>query len=293
MPVALAVLGGAGLQATSSLAGGKKGASAATQAANIQAATARQALALEQAKFQTTQQQIQPFLDFGTGQLPALGGALQNLTSPIDTSLPQFTFQPTAADLAQTPGYQFTLQQGLEAEQARINASGLGSSGSAIRGAGQYAAGLASQTWPQVFQAKQSEYQTNINSLIADRTMNLQQRQQIINQLMGGVNVGQQAAGTLAGVNTAASQQQASTITGIGAAQASGVVGSANALVGGLQGVGSAAGGAASNLALINALQGPGTSFNVPPGYGGYSTAANYYGFGGTGGSGPNYGPGY
>jgi hypothetical protein len=267
MPIVVggAILAGAGIQGATSLAGGKKGSSAATQAANIQAATARQALAVQQGEFQQAQFNLAPFIDYGRTGFDPLQAAIPQLTSQIDTSLPQFTFQPTMADLAQTPGYQFALTQGTEAAQARLAAGGLGRGGPAARGAANYASGLAAQTWPQVFNANLSGYQANVNSLLAGRTMDLQQRQQVYNLLSGRINTGLQAADASAGVSTNAASTLGSTITGIGAAQASGVVGSANALTAGLTGAGSAAGNAASSFALVNALQNPGANpFNAP-----------------------------
>src|SRR5215469_14363943 len=109
MALSLAILGSAGIQGATSLAGGKKGASAATNAAQLQ----------QRDIAQTIQGYVQPFINYGTNALGSLSAAIPSLTAPIDTSLPSFTFQPTMADLAQTPGYQFTLQQ---AELAGQNA---------------------------------------------------------------------------------------------------------------------------------------------------------------------------
>jgi len=246
-----AILAGAGISGATSLAGGKKGASAATDAAQLQFQAAEQNIALQQQIRQQNVNELQPFVDYGAAGIPDLVSRMGALTSPIDTSLPSFTFQPTMADLINTPGYQFTLTQGLEAEQARLGAMELGASGSAVRGAGQYAAGLASQTWPQVFNANLSSYQTNINSLLAGRTMDLQQRQQILSMLAGRVQTGLSAGGALAGANLQSGSAIGSAITGAGAAQASGVVGSANSLIAGLQGAGSAVGSGLTTNALL------------------------------------------
>src|SRR5215467_4198373 len=240
-----AILAGAGIQGATSLAGGKKGASAATQAAQLQAQAAQQALQLQALTRAQNVGVLQPFVNFGTSALGALGDLMGPLTTSTPTNLAPFTFQPTMADLEGTPGYQFTLQQGLRAAQNSLSSMGLGKSGPAVREATSTATGLAASTWPQVFNAEQSSYQTNTNSMLASRTMYLQQLQQIYNMLTGNVNVGLQGASALAGVNQAATNQMASAVTGIGTAQASGVVGSANALTGALGGVGSAAGGAA------------------------------------------------
>jgi hypothetical protein len=265
MPIGVgaAILGGAGIQGASSLAGGKKGASAATQAAQIQAQTARQALGLQQSVYQQIQANLQPFMDYGTGGIGPYDRYLGQATSPIDTSFPQFTFQPTQAQLEQTPGYQFTRAQALDAEQANLLAAGRGTGSAAAGGAASRAASLASTDWQSVFNAQQAGYQTNVNSLLAGRTMDLQQRQQIMNMLAGRVGIGQSAAAATAGVGENAASTLGSTITGIGAAQASGVVGSANALTGGLTGAGSSIGGALQSFGTLQALGlGSNTNFN-------------------------------
>jgi hypothetical protein len=60
-----------------------------------------------------------------------------------------FVWNPTMEGLAQTPGYQFTLDQGLRATQSSAAARGLGMSGAAMRGAADYASGKASETYNQ------------------------------------------------------------------------------------------------------------------------------------------------
>ena len=49
--------------------------------------------------------------------------------------------------LQSTPGYQFTLDQGLKAAQNNATAQGLGVSGAAMKAASTYTSGLADQTY--------------------------------------------------------------------------------------------------------------------------------------------------
>jgi hypothetical protein len=67
---------------------------------------------------------LNPFISAGQGALQQYQGALPGLTQPF-----------TAASLASTPGYQFTLGQGLKSTQNSFAAQGLGSSGAALKGA--------------------------------------------------------------------------------------------------------------------------------------------------------------
>jgi hypothetical protein len=71
---------------------------------------------------------------------------------------PTFSWDPTMAGLAQTPGYQFTLQQGLLGTQNAAAARGLGVSGAALKGADTFATGLASQTYNQQLNNAESIY---------------------------------------------------------------------------------------------------------------------------------------
>lgn len=83
--------------------------------------------------------------------------------------LPQLTAQyaPTMAQLAQTPGYQFTLQQGLESTQNAAAARGLGVSGAALKAAAAYSTGLAQNTYAQdagIYQAGQQIASNNLTN---------------------------------------------------------------------------------------------------------------------------------
>lgn len=117
----------------------------------------------------------------------------QAAAQQYQADLPQLTaqFAPTMAQLAATPGYQFTLQQGLESTQNAAAARGLGVSGAALKAASNYATGLAQQTYAQdagIYQAGQQIAGSNL-----------------LNGMNAGTNAAN-AAGTLSsGLNQAAS----------------------------------------------------------------------------------------
>jgi len=121
----------AAVGAVGSIAGGMISSSGAQAAANTNAQAQQQALAMA--------------APYAVGGQPAITGA-QNLLGLG----PQGTAGEMAA-LQATPGYQFTLGQGLNAVQNSMASQGLGVSGNALRGAAQYATGLASQTYNQQF----------------------------------------------------------------------------------------------------------------------------------------------
>lgn len=235
--VAAAIIGAGVLGAGASVASGAIGASAAKSAAKTQAAAANNAAQAQLQMFHEQEANLAPYVTAGTsamGELQGLTGTNAGgnpLTAPLSAP-----FQPTMAQLARTPGYQFTLQQGLESTQNSYAAQGLASSGAAMKGASQYAEGLASTTYQQQFQ----NY--------------LAQNQQIYNMLSGQANLGENAA-AMTGQMGMQAQTTANQLTTSGAAaSAAGTIGSANALTGALGGLT----GSASNTALLLALNNSG-----------------------------------
>lgn len=155
----------------------------------------------------------------------------------------QFT-APTAAEAAATPGYQFTLGQGLKAAQNSASARGLGASGAALKGAETYATGLADSTYNDTFNRNLSTFKTNYSSA-ADN----------VNRLLGVAGLGENAAAQTGSAGTAAANSMAGTITGAGNASAAGTVASSNALGGALNSAGSSL--------LLNQLLGNGSSTSM------------------------------
>lgn len=242
--VPTALLGAAAIGGVGSVASGVLGANAATTAAGEQAAAAEQASNNTLAMFNTTQANLKPYMTAGTGalsELQALTGTNAGgnpLTAPLTAP-----FQPTMSQLAQTPGYQFTLAQGEQATQNSFAAQGLASSGSALKGASQYAENLAATTYQQQFQ----NYLT--------------QNAQIYGMLGGQASLGENAAATVGNQGLEASGISGNYLTQAGAATAAGTVGATNAITGSLSGLGSTASNTALMLALSNSgLFGSGAS---------------------------------
>lgn len=234
-------IGGA-LGAAGSIAGASISASASESAAKTQASAANNATAATLAMYNQTQSNLAPYLALGNsaegtyanalglpGSSPSAAGSTGTTTGSLIAP-----FQPTMQQLSTTPGYQFTLGQGLEATQNGFAAQGLGTSGAAAKGAANYAEGLASTTYQNQFQ----NYLT--------------QNAQIANILQNSVGSGQNAAAGLGalGLQTTA-QANAQSLSGA-AATAAGTVGSANALTSGISGVTGAGASTGLLLALNN-----------------------------------------
>jgi len=224
--VTAAIIGGG-----ATLAAGYMGSQAAKSAANTQANAAQQALDFQRQQFNTIQDQGRAGRAAGynaLNQLGALGsgsyGMYDEQGNPTGqgTGTGYLTKQFTPEDFAAgiDPGYAFRQQQGQEATNRMANTAGGLIGGNALQGLQNYSQGLASQEYGNAF----NRFQT--------------QRTNIYNTLAGIAGLGQNAYNTAAQTGTQAANTVGNTIQGLGAAQASGTVGSANALAGGLQGAG-------------------------------------------------------
>lgn len=171
---------------------------------------------------------------------------------------------PTAEEAAQTPGYQFTLDNGLRAVQNSASARGLGTSGAAMRGAADYASGLANSTYNDVYSRALNTFNTNYGSA-ANR----------VNRLWNLVGSGQNAAATNGSLGAQTANSIGDTLMSGANAAAAGRVGSANALAGGLNGLG-------QNALLYGMMQN-----NAGSGSAGGGVGVNPFGYSGTY-SGPN-----
>lgn len=217
--VAAAVAG----SALASVAGGAISSGSASDAADTQAAAAQQASNQQLAQYQQTRSDLQPYTQAGYSALGTLQQQLPQLTSQ---------FNPTEAQLEATPGYQFSLNQGLQGVQNAASAKGLGISGAALKGAADYATGLADNTYSQQFNIDQAN-KTNA-----------------YNKLLGLVGAGQSSAAQTGTFGQQATQNSGNYLTSGANAQASGDIGSANALTSGLNG----AANAATNYTQLNNL---------------------------------------
>lgn len=161
--------------------------------------------------FQQTQQNLSPFIQAGQGANAALAaGTGLNTANPLSSPLLQ---APTAnlseAALEQTPGYQFNLYQGLKGLQNSYAAQGLGSSGAAVKGAEQYATGLADST-----------YQNQYNNAVTNQT-NQFNRLLSLSELgqssaAGLGNTGQQTASNIGNNTIQAANAGSAALTGTG-----------------------------------------------------------------------------
>ena len=151
----------------SGLIGSAISSGAATSAANTQATAANNATQASINEANQTRADLSPYNKAGETSTSALlaslglGGSGINLLQR--NGIKGLTFQPTESQLASTPGYQFDLAQGLQSVQNSNAANGLGVSGAALKGAANYATGLANNT----LTTQQGIFQQNLENVLS------------------------------------------------------------------------------------------------------------------------------
>ena len=241
MGMAAAVLGAGVIGAGASIYGGTVQANAANNAANTSLTEANNSNALIQSQYQQNKATLSPYVNAGNSALTQLQGTAGNVSSGL-----------TAAQLAQTPGYQFSLQQGLLATQAGSSAQGQGSAVAGIgssQGAGIGASGPMGKALANYAEnAAATTYQQQYTNYLA-------QNQQAYNQLAGLASIGgNAAAGTANAGTTAAGQSANSLLTGssqYGSLSTAGAAGAAAGATG--------AANSLSNSALLYGVLGAGS----------------------------------
>jgi hypothetical protein len=195
--------------------GGILGSQAAQNAARIQANAGQNAANAQMGMFNSVRGDLLPFQAMGVGALSPLA-ALTGTNVGGNPLLAPLTrpFAPTMEQLEATPGFQFTRDQGLKAVANRMAAKGLSGSGAEYKGMADYVTGLASTT-----------YNDQLKNTLA-------QQQQMYNMLTGLVQGGQNAASQTGNFGVQSQSTANNLLTSGAAAQAGGVIGSANALGG-------------------------------------------------------------
>ncbi len=209
----------------------------------------------------------------------------------------QFNAQPKLSDLQLDPSFDFIRKNQEAAMNRAAAARGVSNSGSTLKDLTNYEEGSLSAQYQKAFENFQTNRQNNfadINTLASrgaavagqqgSNTLTAEQNAGGFLQHGADVNVGtnefagnatSRAAEVTAAATRDAAKEAGDYTTQAGNAQASGIVGQANAFNGALQGVGSAVGGAVgqyqSNQAYKNYLQSP-----SPGGFTPYAAAKPY-----------------
>lgn len=253
------ILGGLG-----SLFGGLFGASASEKASKqYQQALQRAAQYLQGGEKQGLANYA-PYLGAGSTATTQLSNLLGTPGSGLLTPWDRTFTAPTAAQAEQTPGYQFQLGQGEQALQNSAAGQGSLLSGRTLADLNNYAQGVASTNYQNVFNNSLTQYQQAYQSFL-----NNQNNQ--YSRLLGVSGQGLQAAQGAGGLISGIGGDIASLYGQQGAAQAQGTIGAANAYGGILPGIGSSL----TNSFLLSSLLGGGNSA-APTSTLGFPTSPNF-----------------
>ena len=233
-----ALLVGGLASAGGSVASGLLGSNAATTAAGQEVNQENQALDFQKQMFATQQANQAPYLAAGTTSLGQLMTALGNGTFGSGSlgAAPQFTgtfTAPTLAQAQQTPGYQFTAQQGSKGILEGSGAAGGAISGGTLKALDSYNTGLADSTYNDVFNRALQTYNTGLQGYQAQlqgyqTAANAQQQE--FSQMFAPAQLGENATANINQTGTQASTNVGNLMSSIGQSQAAGTVGSSNAL---------------------------------------------------------------
>jgi hypothetical protein len=267
------------------------GAVSSNIAANKQAGAANHAADLQTQQWQTTQDNLAPYMNLGNAAInPLLTAMGYNYTKNDDgtysingtdsSNILQQKYgnfsAPNQYEAEATPGYQFTLNQGLKATQSSAAARGLGTSGAALKGASTYATGLADSTYNDVYNRALSAYNANKDTF----NTNYNVAANNVNRLQGMVSNGQNAAATTGSLGAATANSIGNTLTSGANASAAGTVGTSNALSGAMNNYANmqyVSGLMNNNAAGSSGISNYGAANSSNPS--GYNVGSNSYGF--------------
>lgn len=249
MPIVAPLIG-----AVATVGAGAIASKGAKKAANAQAQAARDAQAANE---RNLQRQIDLQEPFRQGGLTAQNKLMELMGIGGDAASAEYGSAAKAFgndQFQQDPGYAFRQSEGMKALERSAAARGGLMSGSALKGIQRFGQDLASQEYQNAFNRYQIERSARLNPL---------------QSMMGS---GQSATNVMTGNIGQSSQNEQNNAMNVGAARASGYVGSANALSGALGGIGNIAVNYPMNNAMMNYYNrtpAPSSGGGVIPGYGG------------------------
>ena len=222
---------GAGLNYKASKKAAKAQQEGAAQASAVAKDTADKQLALQREIWEKQQKDQQPYLEQGTYGINTLGNLMKSgagqLNNPLDLYLKSKGLAGGQFN-TNNPAYQFQLKQGQQALDRSSAARGMGYSGAQMKAAQDYGQGMASQQYDKEYNRATSEFGDYYN------------------RLAGLSQGGQQAANTLGSQGSNYASGASNTLGSLGGslqnnlgqaanARASGYIGGANAINGGIQ----------------------------------------------------------
>lgn len=213
-----------------SLFGGLFGAHSSSKASEQYIKMLQQAQSFLQGQEQQGLQNYSPYLNLGQGASSTLSNLIGTPGQGLLTPWTQ-TFQaPTAEQARQTPGYQFQLQQGLDAMQNSAAGRGGLLSGRTLADLNNYAQGTADSSYNDTFNRSLTQYQQAYQAFQQNQANTYQ-------RLMGATGIGLQGAQGAGNLISGIGGDIASLMGQQGAARAGGTIGAANSITGMIPGI--------------------------------------------------------
>lgn len=223
--VAAAVIGSAVVGAGASYASGKAQSKAAKSAAQSQERISDENLLLQRELTEQQREDFAPWRDVGEQALDQLWQGVQ-----------AGDFEVGDIDVTKDPGYQFRMQEGIEALDKSAAARGRLLSGAQQKGVTDYAQNLASQEFANAYAREANEKARRFNIL------------------SGLSSQGQSSAARQAGATSQLAQTSGNILSNLGAAQAQSAYAQGQARAGAYQGMAQSANQAAQNWLMYKAL---------------------------------------
>ena len=235
--VAAAVIGSTVVGVGSSIASGKAQSKAAKSAAASQEAIADENVALQRELAEQQREDFAPWRDIGEQALNQIWSGVQS-----GEFLPE-KFDPSKINLEQDPGYQFRMDQGIEALDKSAAARGRLLSGAQQKALTDYGQGMGSQEYSNAYARYSDQYAKE-----ADR------RAKQYNMLSGLSSGGQSSAAGQAQATSQLASSSGNILSNLGNAQAQSQYAQGQARAGAYQGMAQAGNQAAQNWLMYKTL---------------------------------------
>lgn len=170
------------------------GQTAAQEATDAQVQAQREAIAAQERMYEQTRQDLMPYMQGGQGAF----GTLNALYGAGQMPMANMTLEDFRAD----PGYQFRMNESMNAANNALSGMGMRNSGRALQALQERAGGLADQAYGDWYSRKANEYANQFN------------------RLMGLSNIGQSAAAGTGAAGQNYAQGYTKAMGNIGSAQA-------------------------------------------------------------------------
>ncbi len=251
--VAAAVIGSAVVGGVSAYQSGKAQKSAAKSAASAEERIALENMALQRELAAQQREDFAPWRDIGEKALNQMWAGVQS--GEFDPGkLELDKFDPSQVDVTQDPGYQFRMEQGIDALDKSAASRGRLLSGAQQKGVSDYSQGLASQEYGNAYARYSDKYNKDVARQASEYASEADRKARQYNILSGMSGQGQASAAQQAGATGQLAQTSGNILSNLGQSQAQSQYAQGQARAGAYQGMAQAGNQAAQNWLMFKTL---------------------------------------